>query len=196
MWSKKPSPQAERARAALKGRDAHGSEGAWLDAVLAELRGDEPLQPDTLEALEIVLRPGGSEYVAVTRDPEAHVRFWRTLADRSPATARLRGLLADTLLIAGRTEEALPLFVETFERDPEQVTGFDGSVHDLIKQAGGGLWLRDRLALFRRTLDSCDAGHPEDQQAARDLYLELLREFAGDPDAVRQIQLIAPATLK
>jgi hypothetical protein len=196
-WKKyRASAQKERAVRVLRNRQDYPSERAWLDAVLAALPAGDPLQADTLQALEIVLRPAGSEYTVVHRDPQAHVDFWSTLGERHTDVARLRGLLADTLVIAGRTAEALPLFVETFERDPTQYSGFDGSVHDLIKDAGGPLWLRDRLALFRRELDALKAGKSGAEEAARDLYHELLEEFRDDANAVHQIQALAPPALK
>ena len=149
------------------------------------------MEPDTLAVLEWQLRgPFGDEYVAIGGEYDAHSAFWKALADRHPETPKLLGLHGDTLLLAGKMQEAMELFLEAFSRDSQLVYAFGGDLHDRARELGGSIWLGYRLACLRAGLQ----GRFMERQEVLDVLQELLAEHGDDEAATMEIRrLLAEA---
>lgn len=180
------SEQAARVKEVLLARDGYATTREWLDRVLSLLPAGAGLEQDTLGWLEQELIGGyGWEYTKVLEEYDEHTRFWRTMAERFPERPKLRGTLADTLLRAGRRDEALDQFVEAFRQEPTLVYEFGGELYDFMKEKGGEHWLEYRLTLVRAALAS------DNEEYAKEVYRRLLDEYRDDQPALKKIHALA-----
>ena len=181
----KLSRQAQMAKDVLDKRNLYSSTQDWLESLLALFHAEETMQDDSLDLVEQELRGGyGWEYTKIQDEYNEHISFWRRLAQRFPEKPKLKGILADTLLLAGRKDEALDLSLEAFRLDPILVYKFGGELNDFYKEKGGEHWLDYQLVLVRAALES------ENEEYAREVYQRLLEEHRGDEAAMKKIYRI------
>jgi hypothetical protein len=175
----------EAVTAVLRSRSPDDGVNAVLHRLASALPADTPPDDRTIDILAGALRGGlGDEAEHVAEDPQAHVEFWRTLADRFPQVPRLRGIYADTLLLVGRPDEARTEFLAAFAVDPTVLYAFAGEVRDLFESAGGLPW-----GLYRATVArAAELDDPEgNREYVRELTNELVGEFRGDQRALQAI---------
>lgn len=111
------SEQARRVRALLL--DEGLTDQVRVKAAREALHGDDHLERDTFIWLKAVLRGHyGIEHTAAELTPEEQLGFWEVLSARFPENAELRLVHADALLLVGRVEPALDLFLRSFEQVP------------------------------------------------------------------------------
>jgi hypothetical protein len=179
--------QARRVESALKQRGTYADTQAWLDAVVASIGDDARLEDDSLAWLQQELRGHyGDEYLKIGEDYDAHIAFWRTLAERFPGQPKLRGLYADTLLISGRDQSlALSEFMKAVAADPTLYPEFAGDFWGPAEAAGGDRWFEFRLAELRY------AAATDDPEHAADLTTALLRDFGRSPEVAARIKACA-----
>lgn len=169
-------------------RSLYDSAAAFLAALLAEFPPGAPLDDASLARLVSELRRGGE--ATLGDDVDAHVLFWRQLAERSGSPYAL-GCAADTLLAAGREDDALEAFLRAFEAEPSLLPELGDDIEDLARRAGGESWVRHRVAALRAQLAEVLAeDEPDDDagEAIREAYSDLLDELGGDPAALARIR--------
>jgi hypothetical protein len=159
--------------------------GERLNALLELLPGDESLDAETVGELEHSIRGGfGDEDTHIAGHYDEHIAFWRELARRYPGSPKLLGFEADTLLLAGRVEEAMKRFLDAFAVEPRLVYEFGGEIADFMGRDPDD-WLAYQLVLVRAALAN------DDREYASDLYSTLLKQYANDEPAMRTIRRAA-----
>lgn len=180
------SDQARRVQDVLEKRNAYTSTQDWLESVLGAFLTDEPLHDDSLSILEQQLRGGyGWEYTKIQDEYDEHISFWRRLVQRFPKNPKLLGILADTLLLAGRKDEALDLFLDAFHQEPTLVYEFGGELNDLFREKGGEYWLEYQLVLIRAALKT------DNEEYAQEVLRRLLEDYREDETAMKKIYRVA-----
>jgi hypothetical protein len=77
-------------------------------------------------------------------------------------------------------------FLEVFERHPTLLYEFGGDLLDVARAMGGETWLGYQVACLRAALsDTPDTG---DDDYIREIYSELLEDYAEDPAALERIR--------
>lgn len=171
-------------------RSLYPTSVAFLDALIELFPEGEPLQDRDLRVLVDELRGmWGPEKALEEGDLSEHIEFWRRLALRS-ASPYAMACHADTLLLAGRESEATAVFVQALEAQPQLLEEFGEEISEHLRHMGGSNWLHFRLASLRAALEGL-ADREDDE--IRELYSELLEEFSGDADALREIRLLGQA---
>ncbi len=184
------SDQARALKQVIEQRNQFVNTQVLLEKLLQVLRGWDRLMEDSLSLLEHELRGGyGWEYTKIQNEYEEHIAFWRSMAQHFSDQPKLLGILADTLLLAGRRDEALDLFLQTFQKDPTLVYEFGGELYDFYLEKGGDQWLEYQLVLVQAALKS------DNEDYAKDLYRRLLEEYRGDEAAMKKISRIATGKL-
>jgi hypothetical protein len=182
------SEQVENVRSVLLRHSAYDNESQFLAAVLDALAADAQIEDETLRELIAHLRGHyGEELSRIGDDVEAHLGFWRDLAGRfdHPLAAACH---ADTLLLAGQHAEAMQLFLGIFDRQPTLLYEFGGDLYDVARDLGGAIWLGYQLACLRAGL-----AEPPDDDYVREMYSELLEEYAGEPAALARVREVGKA---
>lgn len=174
----------------LLSRDSFVTTREWFDAVATALEEDKVLEPETLELLELRIRgPFGHEQERIGGEHDEHIRFWLRLAEQFPDEPNLVALAADTMLLQGRTTEAMDHFLQAFASKPELVYRFGGEIRDFMREQGGDRWLRYQLVLVVAALATGN------EEYAKDLYSQLLEEHRNDEDALRKVRALARGRL-
>ena len=144
------SDQAQGLKQIIDQRIRFANTREWLEKLLEALRGWDRLMDDSLSLLEHELRGGyGWEYTKIQNEYEEHIAFWRSLVNSFSDQPKLLGILADTLLLAGRRDEALDVFLQAFHQDPTLVYEFGGELYDFYLEEGAEQWLEYQLVLVR-----------------------------------------------
>ena len=178
--------QHKRILDVLLSRSAYDDDREFLDAILAAVRPDSMLEEGTLRALISHLRGHyGQEFDKIGDSMDEHLEFWKTLAEEFDS-ALARACYADTLLLARREEEAMELFLRTFEDQPTLLYEFGGDLYDVARSQGEPTWLRYRLACLKAAL--ADYQDSSDDDYIREIYSELLEEYASHEPAMAQIR--------
>jgi hypothetical protein len=161
-----------------------GPESARLDRALQLLGSETIINERVIGQLDHHLRGGlGNEGLRASMDPDAHVRFWRILADRFPTIAKLRGLLADTLFVTGHPEDARREFLSAFRMDPRLVYSFSGDVQDLF--AAGSE--RDHALYRALTIKAAELDDPHgNADYVRELTDGFISDYRDHPDLLRE----------
>jgi tetratricopeptide (TPR) repeat protein len=184
------SDQARSLKQVLDNRSQYSSTQEWLDSLLGVLQPWDRLMDDSLSLLEPELRGGyGWEYTKIQNEYEEHIAFWRSLVNSFSGQPKLLGILADTLLLAGRRDEALDLFLQAFHQDPTLVYEFGGELYDFYLEKGAEQWLEYQLVLVRAALKT------DNEDYAKDVYRRLLEEYRGDEAAMKKIYKVAVGKL-
>lgn len=184
----KGSEQVERVRSVLLRHAAYDEESQFLRAVFEAVAGDPAIEDSTLRELVSHLRGHyGEELSRIGDDLDAHLTFWRDLAAQfdHPLAAACH---ADTLLLAGQHAEAMELFLAIFDRQPTLLFEFGGDLYDVARGLGGPCWLGYQLACLRAGL-----AEPPDDDYVREMYSELLEDYAEDRDALARIREVGRA---
>ena len=112
------------------------------------------------------------------------------------ADAELHALArrADSLLAAGRRDEAMAQYLAVFARDPGLLVELGGELERVAAEMGGDVWLDYRLAGLRAALEQAGQGDdgPDggDADWVREVYGELLEEHRGDAAQLARIREI------
>jgi tetratricopeptide (TPR) repeat protein len=187
---KKGSAQAQKLRQRIDARKEYPNTQAWLDSLLEVLSGEQRLMNDSLALLEQELRGGyGWEYTRIQDEYAEHISFWQTLSQRFPDQPKLLGIYADTLLLAGHTEQALEAFLLAFAADPTLVYEFGGELYDFYLEKGGDYWLDYQLVLVQAALKT------DNEEYAKEVYRRLLVNYRNQPAAMQKIKKIAIESL-
>jgi hypothetical protein len=181
-----PGKRQQKILDILLNRSVYDTEAEFLATVLSALRRDSPLEEETLRVLMTHLRGHyGQEYSKIGDAMDEHLAFWQTVADEF-GTPLARACYADTLLLARREDEAMELFLATFADQPTLLYEFGGDLYDVARSIGEPTWLRYRLACLQAALS--DYQDSTDDDYIREIYSELLEEYAGDAAAMTQIR--------
>lgn len=95
---------------------------------------------------------------------------------------------AESLLAAGRTGEAMRLYLSVFDRDPGLLVELGAELEEVAAGLGGDAWLDYRLAGLRAALDA--ASQDGDADLVREAYGELLEEHRGQPERLARIRAV------
>jgi tetratricopeptide (TPR) repeat protein len=176
----------------LQKRALYDTTDEFLRALLDAIPAKGPLSSSQLAALVKALRglDGLELPLQESAEVEAHLRFWRDLAEKTECLYA-RGCYADTLLHAGRTQEAMEVFLEVFEKDPALMVELgDDELDKVARSAGQALYLRYRLAwLWAALIERADS----EDDTIRERYSELLEEHAADEAALKHIRRLGRA---
>lgn len=187
----RPSAQRQRILDVLLNHSVYDDEGEFLAAVLAAVRVDPNLEEETLRALILHLRGHyGQEYTKIGDAMDEHLAFWKELAADFPSPLA-RACYADTLLLAQREQDAMELFLEVFTEQPGLLVEFGGDLYEVAQSLGEPTWLRYRLACLRAAL--ADYGDTADDDYIREIYSELLEDYADDEAAMARIRPLGTA---
>lgn len=171
-------------------RSLYATPGAFLDALIEFFPAGDPLQDADLRVLVDELRGmRGPEKALEEGDLSEHVEFWRKLAIRS-ASPYAMACHADTLLVAGREQEAIAAFVQVLEVEPQLLGELGEEISAHAQRRGGGDWLHFRLASLRVAIEGLA---DRDDDEIRELYSELLEEFSGDAESLQEIRSLGQA---
>lgn len=118
-----------------------------------------------------------------------HTAFWGELAKRSHSAPAL-ACYADALFCAGANEEAMEAFASALAAEPELVAELDDDHFRAAQDLRPASQLHFKLAVLRAQLA---AGADAEDDSARELYSELLEDFAGDRAAIKQIRALGDA---
>jgi len=182
---REPSPLgAERARDLLAREVAFESRADFLAAIV---EGIEPGQRLTEAAGRLLIgRLRGSCDGYGERNSQAlslMERFWFQVAERTGDPLALC-CHAEAVFAQGRESQALTEFLEAFDERPELVFEFGGGLGTIASERGPDAELALKLARLRALLAE------DGEEEVRELYGELLDDFAGSPDAVARIRIV------
>jgi hypothetical protein len=136
---------------------------------------------------QVVRRVNGSlgeEQRQVEEDPDAHVDFWRTMADRLPSHPLARAAYADTLLLTGDTDGARREMLAAFEADPTLIYRMSGEYRDLMEREGGKDWLAYRALAIRAAVIDDPSLHDD---YINDELKGILDDIGDDPVLRREV---------
>lgn len=186
------SEQQGRVSLALYRRSLHDTTASFLDELLEQLPPSEVLEEQTLALISAELRGHyGQESEKIGDDYTDHVAFWRRLSERFPNSAYASACYADVLLIGGAEELATEQFLSAVEKDPVLLYEFDEDLSRLARAAGGESWLRYQLAALQAAIETeAAATDDEPNDLVRELYGELLEEYADDEPALARVQRV------
>jgi hypothetical protein len=171
-------------------RSLYATPTAFLDALLELFpEGDELADGDLRVLVDELRGMWGPEKALEEGDLSEHVEFWSKLAIRSTSPYAM-ACHADTLLLAGREREAISTFVQVLETDPQLLEELGEEISEHARRFGGNDWLHFRLASLRVAINGM-ADRENDE--IRELYSELLEEFSGDAEALREIRSLGEA---
>jgi hypothetical protein len=187
--------QGSRIKRVLSRESAFESRRDFLAALLSELKEGEELGSEALRALVASLRryygePEGT-LVRGTLDPhlvDDLAWFWGDLARRS-GSAFARACHGEALLAAGETRAAMEAFQTAFAMEPSLIFEF-AELRSVAAGLGRQWELGYELAWLRAALASTPAAGDEDAAGdeVRELYSELLEEYASEPEALEKIR--------
>lgn len=183
-----PGEQERRVAEVLFRESVYDTSREFLEAILERLPSEEPLEQGTVRRLLSHLRGHYDE--STYRAPGAlddHLWFWRTLARRAGSAYAL-ACYAENLLRAGteRRPEALDALLEACAAEPSLFCEFAGDFYDVAEESGGGRRLGFQLAGLRAAL-------AEEDDDVREMYSELLEEYAEDPEASDRVREVGDA---
>ena len=118
-------------------------------------------------------------------DPDACIRFWSALAQQT-GSAYAQGCHADALMVAGRSDAAIAVYLEVFAAEPELFFELGDDAREAASKVGGAAWLGLRLAELRSQLAAATRGG--DGDLVRELYSDLLEEVEPDSAAMAQVR--------
>jgi len=181
----------ERLRSLVRTQDRapDTAQSRRVEAVLPDLERagavlvDETIDPRTLEVLVAALKTPGFYGDLTETEVEAHLGFWRRLAERHPTDAVLAAHLADVEMALGNPEvqaAAMARFVDAFDRKPELFFEFGWDLEEEAREVGGEVLFRWQLQLLRWFLQAA-ADHLESGDEAREIYGGMLDEYREDP---------------
>jgi hypothetical protein len=180
----------QQLREALGSRRPGERPAAWLARVAEALPSDRDADDDLLA--ELVNRVNGSlgdEQRQIEQDPDAHVGFWRTLAERYPGHPLARAAYADTLLLTGDTPGARREMLAAIEADPKLLYRMSGEYRGLMEEAGGRDWAAYRGLAIR-------AAELDDPELNRDYIAEELKELMDDVGHDPELRQVALRSLQ
>lgn len=170
--------QARRVSAVLGERVLFATEASWLDAVGSAI-GDGPVDARTVEHLVGALKVPGFYGELADEEAEAHLAFWRRVADRQPVDPVLQAHFAEVEVTLGDPAEGLRRLIDAFDRRPELFMEFGWELEDDARALGGEPLFRWQLHLLRWFISASDQLESGDE--AREVYGALLEEYADDP---------------
>ncbi len=188
--------QTARVRSVLLRHSAYDSESEFLSDVLASLDGESRIEDSALRELIAYMRgqqsgaPGTYDGCDLNSVADAQVWFWRQLAERF-GHPLARACHADALLASGKDAEGVALFLEVFEHSPALVYEFGGDLLDVARAHGGESWLSYQLACLRAAL--AEVGDPAADDYIREIYSELLEEYADEETSLARIRELGRA---
>ncbi|MCP4446380.1 MAG: hypothetical protein GY811_13705 [Myxococcales bacterium] len=179
-----PSEHGEAISELFYRRSIYSDSAAFLKDLLALFPDGEPLADSDLKVLISVLRGvWGAEQALVDGELSEQSEFWLGLASHT-GSAYAHACYGDTLLVGGRPAEAVEAFALSLELAPELLPEIAGDLDDVAREVGGEPWLHFSLAKLAALIGG-QAGPDDDE--SRELYSELLEEFAGDSSALERI---------
>jgi hypothetical protein len=181
--------QGKRIKRALAREGAYDSRREFLTAVLDEVRDGEPLGSEAARALVASTRRYyGEQDALISRESlllEDLTWFWGALARRS-ASAFAQACHAEALLAGGNKLAAMEAFQTAFASEPALVFEF-GELRNVAAELGREWELGYELAWLRGALAGSE--DPDtDGDEVRELYSELLEEYAHEPKALERIR--------
>jgi hypothetical protein len=171
-------------------RGLYPKSSEFLESLLQLFPEGEALRDSDLRVLVNELRGlWGPEKALEEGDLSLHVDFWCKLSDRTSSPYAM-ACHADTLLLAGRVHDAVTIFLDVLEVEPELLDELGEEIAEHARDIGGDVWLQFRLASLRVSISGLA---DQDSDAVRELYSEILEEFSGDTAAVQEIRRIGEA---
>ena len=165
-------------------RSLYATSEGFLRDLLGLFPKGEPLADSDLRVLIAELRGiWGAERALVEGELAEQRDFWLGLADHT-GSAYAHACYADTLLVAGRRDEAVEAFALSLELAPELLPEMAQDLDDIARDVGGAPWLHFCLAKLAALIGG---QADQDDDESRELYSELLEEFAGDSEALQRI---------
>jgi hypothetical protein len=176
---------SQQTRQALSSRSPSEPARAWLARIVDALPDDGGTDEQLLdELLRGVNGPLTDEQRRIEEDPEAYLRFWRTVAERLQSHPLARAAYADTLLLAGDTGRAVEQMLAAFEADPRLIYRMSGEYRDLMEQAGPREWATYRALAIRAAALDDPSGN---RDYVRDELADLLNEVGDEPELRREV---------
>lgn len=165
-------------------RSLYSEGGAFLADLLALFPAGEPLADSDLRVLLTELRGlWGAEQALVDGELNEQREFWLALAGHT-GSAYAHACYGDTLLVAGEYAGAVEAFALSLELAPDLLPEIAQDVDEVAREVGGAPWLHFCLAKLAALIAS-EQDREDDE--SRELYSELLEEFAGDSEALQRI---------
>jgi hypothetical protein len=180
------SEQSRRVETALMDRALFSSDVQRLEAVLAAI-GDAPVDGRTLEHLVAALKTSGFPGELTEDEADAHLVFWRTLAEREPGEPFLQAHLAECEMTLGEPADGVRRFLDVFDARPELFYEYGWDLEDDARAIGGDLQFRWQIHHLRWFLHAASE-HTDGGEEARELYGALLDEYRDDEHRLTVIQ--------
>jgi len=166
-------------------RSLYDSDGAFLRDVLKLFPQGDSLADTDLRTLLLELRGiWGAEQALVDGVLVEQREFWLALAGKT-GSPYAHACYADTLLVAGENAAAVEAFALALELAPELLGEMAQDLDEVARHVGGEPWLHYCLAKLAAMI--AGQGNRDDDDESRELYSELLEDFAGDTEALRRI---------
>ncbi len=166
-------------------RSVYASGDAFLSDLLELFPAGEPLTDSDLRVLLGELRGiWGAEQAMVDGELPAQRDFWLGLAARTNS-AYAHACYADTLLALGHPAQAVEAFALALELAPSLLPEMARDLDDVAQSVGGKPYLHFCLAKLAAFVSGEVTGEEDE---SRELYSELLEEFAGDGEALERIR--------
>ncbi len=165
-------------------RPLYADSAAFLKDLLALFPEGEPLDDAELRVLLQELRGiWGAEQALVEGELAEQREFWLGLAAHT-GSPYAHACYGDTLLVGGFHAEAVEAFALSLELAPHLLPEIAQDLDDVAREVGGAPWLHFCLAKLAALIGG--EADPDDDES-RELYSELLEEFAGNSEALERI---------
>lgn len=179
-----PSEHGEAISELFYRRPLYSDSGSFLSDLLALFPEGEPLaDADLRELLRELRGVWGAEQALVDGDLTEQREFWLALAAHT-GSPYAHACYGDTLLVGGQTGEAVEAFALSLELAPHLLPEIAQDLDDVARDVGGAPWLHFCLAKLAALIGG--EADPDDDES-RELYSELLEEFAGNSEALERI---------
>jgi hypothetical protein len=176
------SPQCQTVRTILL---ADGDDHNRIRELLRFLDGSEALEDNTVSCLVRGIRGhDGLEGYTLDISFQDEAQFWITLRHRFPSNREICLTAADALFLAeGPTAQALDMFFEAFEMEPEKWTTIGGDVNEAMLNSATHR-LRFELQLLRWTVGEGYSNYIEEMAE------ELRTEYSDNAQVLDEINRI------
>lgn len=165
-------------------RSLYSSSEAFLGDLLSIFPEGEAIADTDLRVLLRELRGiWGAERALEQGELTEQREFWLALAGRT-GSPYAHACYGDTLLVAGNKADAVEAFALSLELAPHLLPEIARDLDDVAREVGGEPYLHFCLAKLAALIGG--EADPNDDES-RELYSELLEEFAGDSEALERI---------